>query len=108
MDTRLVRKIADDRYLVCHEGDGAVREYEQGTGRVLWEYAVPVFKQDSPDGGSTEASGNKCFGALRLPSGNTLIATGNGHSVIEVTPEKTVAWSVHQDELQKILSLIHI
>ena len=28
MDTRLVRKIAADRYLVCHEGDGVVRHFE--------------------------------------------------------------------------------
>ena len=102
MDTRLARKIANDRYLVCHEGDGAVREYQQGTGKVLWEYAVPRFEQTGGDGRSTEASGNKCFSALRLSSGNTLIATGNGHSVLEVTPEKKVVWSVTRDELPKI------
>ena len=42
-DTRLVRKIAPNRYLVCHEADGTVREYEEGTGRVVWEYEVPLF-----------------------------------------------------------------
>jgi hypothetical protein len=36
---------------------------------------------------------------VRLPSGNTLIATGNGHSVIEVTPDKQVVWHLKQDDL---------
>ena len=102
MDTRLVRKIADDRYLVCHEGDGAVREYQQGTGKVLWEYDIPMIKQDARGGEGAEASGNKCFGALRLQDGNTLIATGNGHSVIEVNPKKEIVWSVSHDELPDI------
>ena len=39
---------------------------------------------------------------MRLPSGNTLIGTGNGHSVIEVTPEKKIVWALHQDDLPGI------
>jgi hypothetical protein len=34
--------------------------------------------------------------------GNTLISTGNGHSVIEVTPQHDVVWSLKQDELPGI------
>lgn len=102
MDTRLARKIADDRYLVCHEGDGKVREYERGTGKVVWVYDIPMFDRASEGGHGSDSFGNKCFGALRLPNGNTLIATGNGHSVLEVTPEKKIAWSVTQDEIPKI------
>ena len=106
MDTRLVRKIAKDRYLVCHEGDGAVREYAQGTGEVVWDYDVPMRVDDgtgeAKGGHGPDAFGNKCFGAVRLANGNTLIATGNGHSVIEVTPAKKIVWSVTQDELPNI------
>ncbi len=101
-DTRLVRKIAADRYLVCHEGDGTVREYELGTGRVVWEYAVPMFGREHAGGHGPESFGNKCFAALRRANGNTLIATGNGHSVIEVTPAKEIVWSVTQHELPGI------
>ena len=101
-DTRLVRKIAADRYLVCHEGDGFVREYQQGTGEVVWEYDVPLFGRDGKGGHGAEAFGDKCFCALRLENGNTLGATGNGHSVIEVTPAKEVVWHLHQDELPGI------
>ena len=39
---------------------------------------------------------------IRLTSGNTLIATGNGHSVIEVTPKKEIVWHLKQDDLPNI------
>jgi hypothetical protein len=97
-DTRLVRKLANGHYLACHEGDGAVREYD-GDGAVVWEYDVPLFGKEPEPGHGIEAFGNQCFSALRLENGNTLIATGNGHGVIEVTPEKKIVWSVHQNDL---------
>jgi outer membrane protein assembly factor BamB len=100
-DTRLARKLADDHYLVCHEGDGAVREYD-GAGAVVWEYEVPLFGQKPRPGHGPEGFGNSCFAALRLPNGNTLISTGNGHSVIEVTPAKEVVWSLKQGNLEGI------
>lgn len=101
-DTRLVRKIAADRYLVCHEGDGAVREYERVTGDVVWEYDVPLFGREALGGHGPAAFGDKCFTALRLQNGNTLIATGNGHSVIEVTPAKEIVWHLRQDDLSGV------
>jgi outer membrane protein assembly factor BamB len=100
-DTRLVRKVASDRYLVCHEVDGAIREYEQGTGRLVWEYEIPLFGKEKHGGNDFNAFGNKCFGAVRLPNGNTLIGTGNGHSLLEVTPEKKIVWKLEQDDLKK-------
>jgi len=101
-DTRLVRKINNDRYLVCHEGDGFVREYEQDTGRVTWAFDVPLFDREANGGHGPESFGDKCFCALRLTNGNTLIATGNGHSVIEVTEAKQVVWQLAQDDLPGI------
>ncbi|MDB4460274.1 PQQ-like beta-propeller repeat protein [bacterium] len=101
MDTRLVRKIANGNYLVCHEGDGKLREYD-GTGKVLWDYEVPMFGQQAKNGHGPESFGNKLFGAVRLTNGNTLIATGNGHSVIEVTPDEKIAWHLKKNELPGI------
>jgi outer membrane protein assembly factor BamB len=101
-DTRLARKLASGNYLVAHEGDGAIREYDGQSGKVVWEYAVPLFGQAPRGGHGPEAFGNKAFAALRLPNGNTLIATGNGHSVLEVTPEKSIVWKLTQDELPGI------
>jgi hypothetical protein len=101
-DTRLVRKLPGGNYLVCHEGDGLVREYD-GTGKVVWEYAVPLFDRKPAGGHGPEAWGNQVFAALRLKNGNTLIATGNGHSVLEVTPEKKIVWQIQQKELPGIV-----
>ena len=101
-DTRLVRKLSNGHYLVCHEGDGFVREYEPGSGKVVWEYDVPMFAGEAKGGHGPEAFGDKCFAAVRLANGNTLIATGNGHSVIEVTRDQQLVWQLSQDELPGI------
>jgi len=100
-DTRLVRKLDNGHYLVSHEADGAVREYD-GDGKVVWEYAVPLFDKKPAGGHGPEAFGNQTFQPLRLASGNTLIATGNGHSIIEVTPDKKIVWEIHQNDLPGI------
>lgn len=100
-DTRLARKLDNGHYLVCHEGDGAVREYD-ASGKVVWDYEVPLFGQEPRDGHGVEAFGNQCFSAIRLSNGNTLISTGNGHGVIEVTPGQEIAWSLHQNDLPGI------
>ena len=105
-DTRLVRKLESGNYLVCHEGDGLVREYKPN-GETAWEYAVPLFDKKPAPGHGVEAFGNQCFAALRLSSGNTssgntLIATGNGHAIIEVTPAKEIVWKIEQNDLPGI------
>jgi hypothetical protein len=100
-DTRLVRKLDNGNYLVCHEADGVVREYSP-KGDVVWEYDVPMFGKQPRGGHAAEAFGNAVFSAVRLPNGNTLIGTGNGHSVLEVTPEKEIVWQIHQDDLPSI------
>lgn len=97
-DTRLVRKLAGGGYLVAHEGDGAVREYD-AAGKVVWDYPVPLFGKQPRGGHGARAWGNAVFAAERLANGNTLIATGNGHGVIEVTPEKEVVWRLKQRDL---------
>ncbi len=100
-DTRLVRKITNGNYLVAHESDGAVREYDSA-GKVVWEYDVPLFGKERKGGHGPEAFGNSVFSAMRLPNGNTLIGSGNGHSVLEVTPKKEIVWKVEQNDLPGI------
>jgi outer membrane protein assembly factor BamB len=100
-DTRLARKIDNGNYLVCHEADGTVREYDS-SGEVVWSYEIPLFGKKPKGGHGLEAFGNQCFSVLRLKNGNTLIGTGNGHSILEVTPKKKIAWSIHQDDLDGI------
>ena len=102
-DTRLVRLLANGHVLVCHEGDGCVREYDFDTGQVVWQFDVPMFGQEARGGHGPEAFGNAVFGALRLPSGNTLVATGNGHSVLEVDPQGQIVWALRQRDLPGIV-----
>ncbi|MFV0446038.1 MAG: PQQ-binding-like beta-propeller repeat protein [Planctomycetaceae bacterium] len=100
-DVRQAYKLDSGNYLVCHEGDGRVVEYAPD-GEIVWAYGVPLFDKPPVNGHGPEAWGNQAFNARRMPNGNTLIATGNGHSVIEVTPAKQVVWQVQQQDLSGI------
>ena len=66
------------------------------------ENEVPLFDRKPAGGHGVEAFGNQCFSAIRLANGNTLVGTGNGHSILEVTPAKQVVWSLHQNDLPGI------
>jgi hypothetical protein len=100
-DTRLARKLASGNYLVCHERDGKIREYD-AEGKVVWTYELDLGGRPAAPGHGPEGHGTDVFGALRLPSGNTLVACGNGNRVIEVTPEGKTVWSVDQKDLPGI------
>ena len=103
-DTRLVRPVIQGdqwTYLVAQEGDGFVREYSRD-GKIVWEYDVPMFDKEPKGGHGPEAFGDSVFSAIRLDNGNTLIGTGNGHSILEVTPDKEIVWQVHQKDLPGI------
>jgi len=100
-DTRNARKTAAGTYLVAHEKDGVVREYDSG-GKVVWDFDVPLFDKDRKGGHGPEAFGDQVYSAERLENGNTLIGTGNGHSVLEVTPDKKIVWRLDQHDLPGI------
>jgi outer membrane protein assembly factor BamB len=84
-DTRNGRKLANGNYLVAHELDHCVREYDPA-GKVVWEHPT----------------NSQVFGVLRLANGNTLINTGNGHRIVEVSPDHTEVWAIEQNELPGI------
>ena len=75
--TRLVRVLENGHYLSCAESPGVVTEYDTA-GKVVWEYQV----------------GSRVYGAIRLRNGNTLIASGNGKSILEVSPAKEIVWEI--------------
>jgi hypothetical protein len=97
-DTRMVRKLKNGHYLVCHEGDGCVREYD-GDGKIVWSYRIDLMGRKPAGGHGPEAYGNAVYGAIRLDSGNTLIAGGNNHRVLEIDPQGAVVWKLDQKEL---------
>ena len=100
-DTRLVRKLETGNYLVCHEGDGMVREYDP-QGQVVWSYQLDLNGRPRSDGHGPEGHGTEVFGAIRLPNGNTMIAGGNNNRVFEVTRDGKIVWSIDQHELPGI------
>jgi hypothetical protein len=98
-DTRLARKLENGNYLVCHENDGMVREYDP-KGKVVWSYALDLAGRKRTPG--HDGHGTEVYGALRLPNGNTLIAGGNNNRVLEVNPRGEIVWSIDHDELPGI------
>ncbi|MCB1095796.1 MAG: PQQ-binding-like beta-propeller repeat protein [Verrucomicrobiae bacterium] len=100
-DTRRVRKLQNGHYLVSHESDGVVREYD-GEGKVVWEFDVPLFGKEPKPGHGPEAFGDKTFAAIKHSNGNYLISTGNGHSVLEVTPAKEIVWKLEQNDIEGV------
>lgn len=100
-DTRNVRKTAAGTYVVAHEKDGVVREYD-ADGKIVWEFDVPLFDTPRKGGHGPEAFGDQVYSAVRLENGNTLIGTGNGHSVLEVSPDKEIVWKLGQHDLPGI------
>ena len=79
---RVARKLADGHYLVAFNGENLVREFD-AQGKTVRTIAVP---------------GNP-YAALRLPGGNTLIACGDGHKLIEVDPQDRIVWQIGENDL---------
>jgi outer membrane protein assembly factor BamB len=77
--------VGNGNYIVAHEAEGLVREYGRD-GTIVWEYKV----------------GSKVYSASRLPNGNTLIGTGDGHSVIEVNPKQEIVWQIKEKDLPNV------
>lgn len=85
-DTRLARKLDTGNYLVAHERDRVVREYDTA-GTVVWEHYV----------------GEAVYSAVRLTNGNTLIGCGSGGRVVEVNPAGKLVWGIDRTELPGIV-----
>jgi len=97
-DTRQAIALDNGHYLMAHEADGCVKEYDE-KGEVVWEYKIPLFDRKPAGGHGPEGFGNSVYGVSRLANGNTLIGTGNGHSVLEVTPKGEVVWKLEQNDI---------
>jgi hypothetical protein len=86
---RNARRLDNGNYLVAHYGAGVVREYDPN-GKPVWEVAAP--------GGP--------HSVVRLPDGNTLIASADSGGatarVFEVSRDGKTVWEVRGDELPGI------
>ena len=81
LQMRGARKLANGNYLVGQYGDGVVREYGP-TGEIV---------RDIPQ--------EMAFSGIRLPNGNTLIAAGDAHRIVEVDPNDNVVWEIRENDL---------
>lgn len=85
---RNARKLADGHYLVAHNGEQVVREYDSD-GKCIREI---------------QARGGP-HSAIRLPNGNTLISCGDlpgGSRIFEAAPDGRTVWEVTSADLPGI------
>jgi outer membrane protein assembly factor BamB len=61
----------------------SIIEMNPETGEIVWEYKSSA---------ETSFASHHISGAQRLPNGNTMICSGGGGHLFEVTPEKEVVW----------------
>ena len=110
-DTRLARQLENGNYLVCHEADATVREYDP-TGTVVWSYTIDLAGRPASPGHGPEGHGTSLYSAYRLANGHTLIGGGNNNRVIEVNRQGEIVWSVDQKELPGItlawVTMLHV
>jgi len=107
-DTRQVHKLDNGHYLVAREADQVVKEYDT-EGKVVWEFPIPLFGNEHARGRGPEGFSGRCFNAIKATNGNYLIATGNGHRVLEVTLAKEIVWGFNDFETFRnalVLSLV--
>ena len=83
LQMRVCRKTPEGTYLVAFTGEDKVREYD-AAGKLIRTIKVPP---------------KYVFLAVRLPNGNTLIACGDAHKLIEVDPDDKVVWQIDENEL---------
>lgn len=77
---RMVRKLENGHYLVCHSGENRVREYDVN-GAILWEKKVDGI----------------AFAAVRASDGTTYISSLN--QVEQYDPSGKVVWALKASEL---------
>ncbi len=79
---RCVRKTHEGTYLIGMYKGKEIREYNN-KGEVIWSLPVPW--------GS--------YLGVRLKNGNTLVACGDGHKLIEVDKDKNIIWQIDENEI---------
>jgi hypothetical protein len=85
LQVRNIHQLPNGNILAAHEGEGAVREVDPAGG-VVWEYT------------GVENAGD----ARRLSNGHTLISCGTQKRVIEVTPDRKIAWQFSANDAPEL------
>ncbi len=80
---RMVRKLSNGNYLVCHSGDNLVREYSR-EGKIVWEKKAKAL----------------AFAAVRLKNGNTIISSLN--QITEYDKNGNEVWEFKASDLADV------
>lgn len=81
---RQIRKTPQNTYLITQQHKNGIAMEVDAAGKIIRKF---------PDGR---------FSAERLENGNTLIACGDAHRIIEVDPEDHLVWALEQNDLPGI------
>ena len=81
---RQIRKTPEGTYLITQQQKGGIAMEVDGNGKIIRRF---------PDGR---------FVAERLPNGNTLIACGDAHRILEIAPDGAEVWKLEQNELEGV------
>ena len=81
---RMVRKLDNGNYLVCHSGSNLVREYRPD-GSVAWEQKTKAL----------------AFAAVRLPNGDTLISSLS--QITEYSRDGKEVWEFKKDDIPGVV-----
>jgi hypothetical protein len=82
---RMARKLENGHYLVAQEGDKVIAEYDENNSLI-----------------NTFSTPGKCFEAIRLDNGNTLISDGPACSIREVDKKGKIVWQITKEEFPEI------
>jgi hypothetical protein len=82
---RMIRVLNNGNYLVCQEEDQLVVEYNP-KGKMVNSFKSP----------------GKCFAAIRLKNGNTLISDGSVCSVREVNNKGKEVWKISKEDFPEL------
>jgi hypothetical protein len=86
----------------AHSQFRQVRKTPQGTYLVTYQRAGGKAMEYDADGKLLRTFPSGRFVAIRLPEGNTLIACGDEHRVIEVDTRNNIVWEIKENDLAGI------
>jgi hypothetical protein len=81
---RNIRKTQEGNYLIGYFHGDKVCEFS-GSGKLLHTFTLP--------------ENSNVYSAVRLENGNTLIACGDAHQLIEINKKNEIVWSIKENDL---------
>jgi hypothetical protein len=101
-DLEETKRIELKNYGKTHQSFRQVRKTPEGTYLVAQQCKDGIAMEVDADGKIIRKFPDGRFSAERLKNGNTLIACGDAHRIIEVDPKGTIVWALEQNDIEGI------